>query len=63
MKDELVKKFVLYSGECEYQIHLRFKDKDKPRIAATIYHSPSLKNYNKIKNLEENEKNSVKLMN
>ena len=63
MKDELVRKFVLYSGECEYQIHLRFKYKDKPWIAPTIYHPPSLKNLNKIKNLEENEKNSVKMVN
>ena len=30
MIDEHVTKFVPYTGECEYHLHYRSKDKDKP---------------------------------
>ena len=50
MIDEHVKKFVPYSGECEYQLDQRSKDKDKPWGVATIYHPPLNKNRKKIKN-------------
>ena len=40
MIDEHGKKFVPYSGECEYQTNCRSKDKDKPWGVATIYHPP-----------------------
>ena len=35
-----VKKVVPYSGECEYHLDYRSKDKDKPWGVATIYHPP-----------------------
>ena len=42
MIDVHVKKFVPYSGEREY--HLDYKDKDKPWGVATFYHPPFIKN-------------------
>ena len=38
--DEHVKKFVPYSGECEYQIDYTFKNRDKPRGVAAVYDPP-----------------------
>ena len=51
MIDEHGKKFVPYSGLCEYQMNCRSKDKDKPWGVATIYHPPLKKYHNKIKGL------------
>ena len=51
--NEHVKKFVPYSGECEYQLDYRSKDKDKPLGVATIYLPPQIKNHKKIKELEK----------
>ena len=50
MIDDHVKKFVAYSGECEYQLDYRSKDKDKPWGVATIYHPPLIRNHKKLKN-------------
>ena len=43
MIDDHVKKFAPYSGECEYQLDYRSKDKDKPWGVATIHHPPFIK--------------------
>ena len=43
--DEHVKKFVPSTGECDYQLDYRSKDKDKPWGIATIYHPPLNKNH------------------
>ena len=48
-----VKNFLQYSGECEYQLHYRSKDKDKPLGVANIYHPPCIEKLKKIKNLEK----------
>ena len=48
--EEHVKKFVPSSGECEYQLDYRSKDKDKPWGVATFYHPPSNKIIIKLKN-------------
>ena len=45
MIEEHVKLFVPCSGECEYQLDYRSKDKDKPWGVATIYHPPLIKNH------------------
>ena len=47
MIEENVKKFVSYSGESEYQLDFRNKDKDKPWGVATIYHPYLIKNHKK----------------
>ena len=52
-KNELVKKFAPCSGKCEYQLHYRSKDKDKPWSEATIFHQFSNKNHKKDKNSEK----------
>ena len=55
MIDEHVKKFVPCSGECQYQLIYRSKDKDKMWGVATIYHQTLIKNHKKkIKELEKN---------
>ena len=51
--NEHVKKIVPYSGECEYQLDYRSKDKDKPLGVATVYLPPQIKNHKKIKELEK----------
>ena len=55
--EKLVKKFVPYSGECEYRLDYRCKNKDQPWGVATIYHPPLFKNHKKIKELEKDENN------
>ena len=45
--EEHVKTFVPYSGECDYQLDYRSKDKAKPLGVATIYHPPLLKKLKK----------------
>ena len=52
--DVHVKKFVPYSGECEYQLDYRSKDKVKPWGVATFYHPLLIKNHKKMKDLEKN---------
>ena len=49
MIDEHVKKFVPYSGECEYKLDYRNIDKNQPCGVATIYLPPENTN-NKKKN-------------
>ena len=53
MIDEHVKKLIPYSGECEYQLDFRKKDRDKPWGVATTYHPPLIENHNKVKKLEK----------
>ena len=43
--EEHVKKFVPYSGKCEYQLEYRSKDEDKPWVVATICHPSFIKNH------------------
>ena len=43
--DERVKKFVPYTGECEYHMDYRSKDKDKPWGVDTKYQTPLIKNH------------------
>ena len=43
-------KFVPYSGEGEYRLDYRSKDKDKPRGVATIYLDPLVKSQKKLQN-------------
>ena len=45
--EELVKNFVPYSGECEYRLDYRSKDKDKPSGVATVCLDPLVKNHKK----------------
>ena len=47
MIDQHVKNFVPFSGECEYQLDCRSKDKDKPLAVATINHPTLIKNHKK----------------
>ena len=53
MINDHVKKFVPYTGECEYQLDYRSKNKDKPLGVATIYHPPLIKNLKKSKEVEK----------
>ena len=43
--EEHVKKFVPCSGECEYQLDYRSKDRDKTWGVATFYHPRLIKNH------------------
>ena len=47
--NEHVKNFVPYTGECEYQLDYRSKDKYKPWGVATIYHPPLNMDHKKLK--------------
>ena len=47
MVEDYVKKFVPFSGECEYQFDFRNKDKEKAWVVATIYHPSLNKNHGK----------------
>ena len=48
-----MKKIVPYSGDCEYQLEYRSKDKDKPLGVATFYLDPQVKNHKEIRELEK----------
>ena len=48
-----VKKFVPYSGECEYRLDFRNIYKNKPWGVATIYLDPLIRNHKEIKKLEK----------
>ena len=61
--DEHVKKFAPYSGDCEYQLDYRSKDKDKARGVATIYHPLLIKNHKKIKDQKKIDIYSIKSIN
>ena len=50
MIDERGKKFVPYGGECDYQLDLRSKEKDKPWGVATIYYPHLNKNHKQLEN-------------
>ena len=51
MIDEHVKRLSPCSGECEYQLDYRSKEKDKPWGVATIYHPPlNINHEKKLKN-------------
>ena len=45
MVEEHIKKLVPYSGECEYHLDYKSKDKDKPCGLATIYHPLLIENH------------------
>ena len=51
--EEHVKKFVPYSGECEYRLDDKNTDKNKPWGVASIYLSPESENHKAIKKSEK----------
>ena len=51
--EEHLKKFLPYSGECEYQLDFRSEDKDKPWGVATIYRPIFIRNHKKTKEIQK----------